>query len=128
MGPFIFGQPSDCTPPDMGLGFHYLGLGLGTIWGDPPKYQLFGVEHHCNCISLMLQYSVFGYGQVFGLLFGYLGLGIWVGIWGAHPNTNYLGGDPKYPNTILVCYIGGGDHMERGGKGKAYNVMWHVKQ
>ena len=28
----------------LGLGFHYLGLGLGTIWGGPPKYQLIVCE------------------------------------------------------------------------------------
>ena len=112
----------------LGLGFHYLGLGLGTIWGDPPKYQLFGVGDHWKCIFPILQNSskmlIFCQWRkshsfprwknlntkentlpviihptiwVWVWVFGYLGT-----IWGAPPNTNYLGGDPKYPNTYLV--------------------------
>ena len=41
----------------LGLGFHYLGLGLGTIWGGPPKYQLFGVGDHWKCIFPIPQNS-----------------------------------------------------------------------
>ena len=50
----------------------------------------------------------------------YLGyyLGIWVWVFGlvfggGHPNTNYLGGDPKYSNPIIA----GAAPFDAGGAG-----------